>query len=90
MRKVNINCYKIGKNYWEARGGTYTVTNKTAVLFRTIAWNGSGTCFDSQLCAITSEGVVSSCSNTYGLRPVFKLKSDIYYIEVNNKKILTK
>ena len=86
MQMKNVNCINAYNQYWLA--SRYETENDTAVnlCIRVVLRNRGNLSHDALVFA--NSRVPYSYSFTYGLRPVFTLKSDINYIEKNSRKIL--
>ena len=95
MKKENINCNNISKNYWLARrytqvdsvGATFGLfyCGEASYAMAAFLWEWTDWSFGA---GQAIEAFTDECS--FGLRPVFLLKPDIHYIEENGTKVLVK
>ena len=73
MKALNIN--NIDDYYWLASRDVISSSSNSNFLMRYVFARGSLTSY--RLCYVTSNGNTHSSGNTYGLRPVFHLRSNI-------------
>ena len=90
MKKENINCYDIGKKYWLASRDIYDANYQAVFSIRYS--DGSSSSKTQDLCTVfasTHDNIFTlSKSNAYGLRPIFILNPNIYYIQQGENKLL--
>ena len=78
MQSIVINgqgIHNIGKNYWLASRNVYATSSLSYFHVRFV--NAGGSLFNNYLCYVDSGGGAYGYSYSYGLRPVFHLKSGI-------------
>ncbi len=71
----SLNIMKTGEMYWLA--SRYVYSNSSSYDFRVRALHPGGYLIDAGLCDVSSGGITSGESYTFGLRSCFALKSDI-------------
>ena len=85
MKKININCHNIGKDYWLASRCVNVYSNNTSFYVRVVS--SDGRLGSHVLCDVG--GNTLSSSRAIGLRPILILNSNIQEIgQYNDKKVL--
>ena len=76
MRKIRVMEIPNDKYYWLASRQVFNRYDGTYFRMRYVNKYGSE-CEDQNICGVNTAGSLTSYSTTYGLRPVFHLKSNI-------------